>query len=68
MPYRFEIFPEKKAQTLLASQRWWWRLKAGNGEIMAGSTEGYDSEQNVLRAIGRVKEEIGAAKIYKVDS
>lgn len=67
MPYHFEIFQEKSL-ALGRIRRWWWRLKAGNNEIMAGSTEGYDSEQNVLRAIGRVKEEVAAAKIYKVES
>lgn len=63
MPYHFEIFPGK-TQTLVTTKRWWWRLVAGNHKIVADSSEGYDSEQNVLRAIGRVKEEITAAQIY----
>ena len=33
---------------------WRWRLKAGNGQIIATSGEGYDSESNVDRAIDTV--------------
>ncbi len=31
------------------SQRWWWRLRAHNGRIIAGSTEGYTSQDAARR-------------------
>lgn len=37
-----------------AAGEWRWRLKAVNGQIIADSGEGYDSESNVDRAIDTV--------------
>lgn len=45
-PY-FEVYPSWK---LLRRQRWYWRLVAGNGEIVAVSAEAFASKSNALRA------------------
>ena len=54
----FEIY-ESSAST---DQDWRWRLKGGNGEIVA-SGEGYVSKANVERAIVRLKEDVATAPI-----
>ena len=33
---------------------WYWRLRAGNGRIVADGAEAYDSKANVTRAINRL--------------
>lgn len=35
------------------SDRWYWRLKARNGKIIADGAEAYTRRGDVLRAIGR---------------
>jgi uncharacterized protein YegP (UPF0339 family) len=40
----------------LRGRRWFWRLKAGNGEIVAhGSTRGYSRRIDAETAIGLVR-------------
>jgi uncharacterized protein YegP (UPF0339 family) len=36
--------------------RWYWRLRAGNGRIVADGAESYVSERNARRAVKRVVE------------
>jgi len=44
----FEIYEDK-------NNEWRWRLKAGNGEIIAVS-EGYTTKQNLLKNIESVRQ------------
>ena len=48
-PARFEVYGDGAGEFR-------WRLKAGNGEIVANGTEGYASRWKANRALGRVKE------------
>ena len=45
------------------NREWWWRFTAANGQIMAGSTEGYKNKQDCLTAINYVQEHAGATII-----
>ena len=45
---KFEIYQDKRSE-------WRWRLKAGNGELVAISEEGFSSKSNVLKTIETVK-------------
>ena len=45
---------------------WRWRLKAGNGRIIADSGEGYASEQECLADIDRVKASSAATVLKDV--
>lgn len=49
--FRFEYF---KAFRFGVDPLWYWRMKSGNGRIIADGGEGYDSESNVKRAITRI--------------
>lgn len=53
---RFEVYRD-------ASLDWRWRLIAGNGEIVADSSEGYSRERDAKRAIRRLKTEIYRAPV-----
>ena len=46
---RFEIFTGKTGT-------FWWRFRAANGQIVAGSTEGYCSLASARRAVYRTRE------------
>ena len=46
--WTFEVYEDK-------AKLWRWRLKAGNGKIIADSAEAYDSKSNVKRAVSTVK-------------
>lgn len=48
-PAKFEIYGD-------GSGEFRWRMKAGNGEIVANGTEGYASRWKAQRALSRVKE------------
>lgn len=56
---KFEIYkttPANALRSLLTdAQEWRWRLRAGNGEIIA-SGEGYTTKANCLHAIGLIME------------
>ena len=54
--YRFEYFRGKDGN-------YYWRLKAGNHQIVATGGEGFASPSNVKRSIENVKVEIGKAEI-----
>lgn len=45
---------------------WRWRLIADNGQIMADSAEGYDSQENVKRAQARFVELAKDAEVEEV--
>ncbi len=55
--YRFEYFQSNK------NQEWYWRLKAGNHELMAIGGEGFSSKQSILDSMDNVRLEIGRAGI-----
>jgi len=42
---------------------WRWRFIAANGRTMADSGEGYDSLENVNRAIETLKREVPSARL-----
>jgi len=44
-----------------------WRLRADNGNVVADSGEGYDSRDGALRAVERVRERSGDARVTAVD-
>lgn len=50
---KFEIYQDTQ-------DKWRWRLKGGNGEIVA-SGEPYDNESNVRRAVQALREQVGEA-------
>jgi uncharacterized protein YegP (UPF0339 family) len=39
-----------------------WRLKSGNGQVIAASGEGYTSKDSVLNGIDAVKRDAGTAR------
>lgn len=51
---RFEIF--YKTSFFNKNVRWYWRLRAHNGEIVAIGAEPFDSHSNVMRAIATMKQ------------
>ena len=55
--YRFEYFKSEK------DEQWYWRLKAGNHEIMAISGEGFSSEKIVIEQINLFKKVAADAAI-----
>ena len=50
-----------------SDKKWYWRLKADNGRVIADSGEGYASEYNVVRAAKRCKELAPTAPIKRSD-
>ena len=52
--WKFEVYED-------ASGEHRWRLKAGNGEIVASSGESFASKQNAERAAQNVKDNAGKA-------
>jgi len=52
----FDTYPDKAG-------KWRWRLKAGNGQIVADSAESYDSLSNVRRAAESVKANAADAEV-----
>jgi hypothetical protein len=44
----FEVYADKRGE-------WRWRLKHGNGNILATASEGYKSRADALRCIENVK-------------
>ncbi len=54
---RFEVYTDRAGKSR-------WRLRAGNGEIIA-SSEGYSSRQSRLKGIAAVKRDAPKAKVVK---
>lgn len=44
--------------------RWRWRYVASNGTVLAVSARGYVSKAGAKRAVWRLKETIGGARLY----
>ncbi len=58
---KFEIFQDKSK-----NNEWRWHFKAGNGEIIAMSSEGYTNEADCRHSIDIIKRESPYALIYKI--
>jgi len=56
----FELFED-------AGGEWRWRLRHGNGSVVADSGEGYASKSNAKRALAKVREHVAAADYLRVD-
>jgi len=54
---RFEVYTDKAGKSR-------WRLRAGNGEIIA-SSESYASRQSCLKGIAAVKRDAPKAKVVE---
>lgn len=60
---RFEVFERRT----LFGRRWFWRLRAKNGEIISQS-EAYNSRAAAAKTINTVIEQAGGAEIHYIDS
>lgn len=54
--WKFEIYAD-------TSDKYRWRLKSSNGQIVASSGESFDSRSNAKRAAENVKDNAGSATI-----
>ena len=54
--WKFEIYAD-------SSDKYRWRLKSSNGQIVASSGESFDSKSNATRAAENVKSNAGSATI-----
>jgi len=61
MASKFELYKDK-------SKQFRFRLKAGNGEIIALGSEGYSSKASALNGIASVKRNAADASIVETDS
>jgi len=59
MGYKFTVYQDKKGE-------YRWNLKAGNGEIVADSGEGYTTKANALNGISLVQTNAPTAEIVEV--
>ncbi|HVK02841.1 MAG TPA: HVO_2922 family protein [Armatimonadaceae bacterium] len=58
---KFEVYKDTKGE-------YRWRLKAGNGEVVADGNEGYASKQSCLNGIRVVKENAADAEVVELES
>lgn len=56
---KFEVYQDSKGE-------YRWRLKSGNGQIIATGGEGYTSKAGCLNGIESVKRDAGAAQVAEV--
>jgi uncharacterized protein YegP (UPF0339 family) len=63
---RFEVYRTCRGGVLLRKQ-WRWRLKAGNGEIIATSGEGYNNRRDCLTTVQRIRDQVAGAPIKGLD-
>ena len=56
---KFEIYAD-------AADRYWWRLKANNGQTIASSGEAFDSKSTARRAAETVKTTASTADVVDV--
>ena len=60
---RFEIYRARMG--LLTRTQWRWRLRAGNGRIVATSGESYNNRADMLRAIALIQAEAPQAPVVE---
>jgi uncharacterized protein YegP (UPF0339 family) len=53
---KFEVYKDAKGEFR-------WRMKAGNGEIIADSNEGYKSKDSCMHGLELVKRDAAAAPV-----
>ena len=49
------------------TKRWFWRIVASNGKIVADGAQGYASKSAVLRAVANLKAMFDAGRVKVVD-
>ena len=61
--WRFEYY---SCLNVMGSRKWYWRLKAGNGLIIADCGHGYAKKQGVLRALTNIKRPLYGVETVEV--
>jgi len=56
MAAKFELYQDKASE-------WRWRLKSGNGQVIATGGEGYDSKSGAQNGIDAVKRDAPGAAV-----
>lgn len=56
---RFQIFSRRT----IRGKRWYWRMRAGNGEVIAQS-EGYRNRSDAIETVALVRTEAAAAAVH----
>ena len=64
---RFEVYQQRSLSSLAIGGQWRWRLRAGNGEIIAQG-EGYTTRQNCLHAISLIKSTTATTPVIDGDT
>lgn len=71
MTARFEVFPIGSERGELERQpiaEWYWRLRSGNGEIVARSSEGYRDKTDAKRGVEDAAHAVSeAARTTRID-
>ncbi|MGB4136927.1 MAG: YegP family protein [Microbacterium sp.] len=60
MAGKFELYTDKGGE-------WRFRLKAGNGEVIATASEGYTSKSGALNGIDSIRRNAPEAEVVEVD-
>lgn len=61
MAGRFELYTDKAGE-------WRFRLKAGNGEVIALASEGYSSKSGALNGIDSIRRNAAEALVVEIES
>ncbi|MGI8666367.1 MAG: YegP family protein [Jatrophihabitans sp.] len=59
MAAKFEVYRDK-------AEEYRWRLKSGNGQVIANGGEGYTSKAGCENGIAAVKSDAGSAPVVEV--
>jgi uncharacterized protein len=59
MAAKFELYQDKSGE-------WRWRLKSGNGQVIATGGESYENKSGAENGIEAVKKDAGGAPIVEV--
>jgi uncharacterized protein YegP (UPF0339 family) len=57
---RFEVFKSK-------NKKWYWRLVAQNGRIIADGGQGYATRQNARRAVSNLQSNLDAIRLADLE-
>lgn len=60
----FEVYPARRG--LLRRKQWRWRLKAGNGEIVA-TGEGFNNRADCMASVQLIRDQAGGAPIKGIE-
>jgi uncharacterized protein YegP (UPF0339 family) len=61
----FEVYPARRG--LLQRKQWAWRLKAGNGRIIAVGGETFNNRRDCLASVQRIRDDAPSAPIKGID-